>query len=667
MRNRRGSTGQEDTERVNRADWHRERPFGRGDRDKQGNDAERRSGRIGIGRGRHESGSWRTPPASASLDPDWEMPLRSALHDKDRRANKDSRVEEPEWLDEPMSTNESAPKVETKPKTAEDFQRWKDQMKGIKTETEKKPEESNNRPTSAKDSNDTSKPAAPLAMDEGLGKLTGWSSTKTVEAKSEGFKPVTGQPKASRFKNFFVPKEQSLQLQGETQSDITSKTATNGKDADKEGFDLILKKLAAQNIQGSSGPEEVGAQPNPLGALFGNNTNGREQPNNTQMHHEDQQDRRMSGFGSWSPTTQRQASSQISTQKAEPVSRTPQNENLFQDLNTLTAPRNQQAEQQPDAKRDLLLSLMKNHPFATSQQQPPPPSHQPPDDPDFQIFLNNDPPQQPAPRSSRGPPSGFFDERFANDFDRQQQQQHQPQQRPMDYEQEMLRRRSSQPQPGPHLFFDDPAISNFQRRSQMLEPEQRFQGNPTGLGQTLPMFDGPFQGGGPTGPPQQHLQQQHASQIPPPQQRQEVGPPPGFNLSPFRNPQQQPPPPSTAFPPGFNPNQASFNMNRNLPPMDGHPGLNRQMSLPPGGGGPNGPPPHMFPGGLPPGAPPGFFNNGPPSAPPPGFHGFPGGPQGFSPDGVPLGRGAGMQGGVGVGQQTNGRGQAFNMDGRMFR
>ena len=641
---------------MNRGEWSRDRPLGRGERDKHGNDPERRPGRVGMGRARHESGSWRTPPASAGLDGEWEGQTRNVLNDRDRRTNRDFRVEqEPEWLDEPEAAFESTTKADNKPKTAEDFQRWKDQMKGARAETEKKVEDSGDAPTNAKDANNASKITTPVTVDEGLGKLSGWGFTQTAEAKGDGLKSTTAQPKSSRFRSFFGPKEQSSHSQIELQADATSNTSANGKDADKEGFNLIMRRL----VQSSSGPEESGIAANPMSALFDNMTDSKERSHERQTPDDEQHGPRTSGLNRWSPESQRQSLGQNPTPKAENFSHTPHNENFLQDLDNLTTPRNQQPERQSDAKRDLLLSLMRNQPSNALQQSRLPPP-QPPDDPDFQIFLTNESPQQPAPRSSRGPPSGFFDERFANDFDRQQQQQHPPK-AATNYEQEILGRRPSQPQRGPNNFFDDPAISNFQRRNQIPEQEQRFQGNPIGMGPNLSMFDPPF-----PGPPQQHLQQQHSSQAQPSQQRQDVVPPPGFNLPPFRNPQQQPPPLSAGFPPGFNTNQGNFGVNRNLPPLDGHPGLNRQMSLPPGGG-PNGPPPHMFAGGPPPGAPPGFFNNAPPSAPPPGFPGFPGGPQAFGPDGLPGGRGGGIQNGMGGGQQGNGRSQPFGMDGRMFR
>ncbi|KAF2239870.1 hypothetical protein EV356DRAFT_495684 [Viridothelium virens] len=669
VRNRKGSTGHEDTERMNRGDLIRDRPFGRGDRDRHANEPERRPGRGGVGRGRHESGSWRTPPASAGLDVDWEMPLRHGMNDKDRRTNRDFRNEqEPEWLDEPAASFESTTKHDSKSHTAEDFQRWKAQMKGNKAETEKKTEESNKTPTSAKASKPASKPTTPLAVDEELGKLSGWGSTKTTEAKSEGIKSASGPVKESRFKSFFSPRDQPSHIEASSQAENTTATATNDKDPDKEGFNLIMQKLLAQNLQSSSQSDNTSIQSNPLGTLFGNMNESKEQSYGQKKQYDEKRDPRQSGFDPWSPLSQRPSSGLVPPPQVEQSSRTPQCESAFQDFSTRTAPRNQQDEQQAlaDARRDLLLSLMKAHPNVGVEAPPAFADHHSPDDPDFQIFINDEPPQQPAPRSSRGPPSGFFDERFANDFDRQQQQQQpkQHQQPPLDYEQEMLGRRPSHPQRGPNNFFDDPAISNYQRRNQIPEPEQRFTGNPIGPGSNLPFFDGPFQGGAiPLA--QQHQQQQHSSQTQTPQQRHDVGPPPGFNLPPFRNPQPQPPPLSAGFPPGFSPNQGNFNMNRNIPPMDGHQG-NRGMALPPPGGGPNGPPPHMFPGGGPPGAPPGFFNNGPPSAPPPGFPGFPGGPQGFGPDGLSVGRGTGIHGGLG-GQQGNGRGQPFGMDGRMFR
>ncbi|KAI9667763.1 MAG: hypothetical protein M1821_000580 [Bathelium mastoideum] len=669
VRNRKGSGGQEDLERTNRRDWNHETPLGRGERDRQGNDGERRPGRVGIGRGRHESGSWRTPPASAGLNVEWEMPHRSAVNERDRRGNRDFRAEqEPEWMDEAAPNFESAAKIDNKPKTAEDFQRWKDQMRGIKTETEKKPDGRNDTPTSVKDSNDASKPATPLVVDEGLGKLSGWGATKATEVKGDGTKPFSGQPKASRFKSFFGPKETPPLIQADSQPESIGSPMENGKDADKEGFNLILKKLAAQNVQ-SPRPEESNVPSNPLGALFGNMNESKNRAQEIHALPNEQPDPHRSDFGPWSPSNQQQQGlGQAPTPRTEQALRTPQSEAFFKDLHTVSDSRNQPLERQPDTKkRDLLLSLMKNQPVTAAQPPPRPRSHQLPDDPDFQIFLNNETPQQPAPKSSRGPPSGFFDERFANDFDRQQQQQ-QPQPAPMEYEQEMLGRRPSHPQRGPNNFFDDPAFSHFQRGNPMPEAEQRFQGNPVGgPGPNLPMFDGPFQPGATMAPPQHLQQQQHSSQAPPPQQRHDVGPPPGFHIPPFRNPQQQPPPLSAGFPPGFNSNQANYGLNRNMPPMDGHPGLNRQMSLPPGGGGPSGPPPHMFPGGPPSGAPPGFFNNGPPNAPPPGFPGMPSGPQGFGPDGLVLGRGGGLHGGVGGGQQGSGRGQAYGMDSRMFR
>ncbi|KAL9088444.1 MAG: hypothetical protein Q9165_006168 [Trypethelium subeluteriae] len=668
VRNRKGSTGHEDMEKMNRGDLVRDRQVGRGDRDRHANETERRPGPRGVGRGRHESGSWRTPPASAGLDVDWQMPPRHAMNDKDRRTNRDFRGEqEPEWLDEPAASFESTTKHDSKSHTAEDFQRWKAQMKGNKAETEKKTEESNKTPTSAKATKPASKPTTPLAVDEELGKLSGWGSTKPTEAKSEGIKSASGPVKESRFKSFFSPRDQPSQIEASIQAENTSTTTVNDKDPDKEGFNLIMQKLLAQNLQSSSQSDDPGIQANPLGTGFGHMDDGKEQSYGQKKQYDEKRDPRQSGFEPWSPLSQRPSSGLVPTSQAEHSSRTPQSESTFQDFSTRTAPRNQRDEQQAlaDARRDLLLSLMKAHPNVGVEPPPPFADHHSPDDPDFQIFINDEPPQQPAPRSSRGPPSGFFDERFANDFDRQQQQQQpkQHQHTSLDYEQEILGRRPSHPQRGPNNFFDDPAISNYQRRNQIPESEQRFAGNPIGPGPSLPFFDGPFQGG-PLPSTQQH-QQQHSSQAQPPQQRHDVGPPPGFNLPPFRNPQQQPPPLSAGFPPGFNPNQGNFNVNRNIPPMDGHPG-NRGMTLPPPGGGPNGPPPHMFPGGAPPGAPPGFFNNGPPSAPPPGFPGFPGVPQGLGPEGLPVGRVTGMHVGLG-GQQGNGRGQTFGMDGRMFR
>ncbi|KAI9693506.1 MAG: hypothetical protein M1820_009194 [Bogoriella megaspora] len=673
LRNRKGSSGQEDADRAPRGEWNRDRvSVGRGEREKQGADLERRPGRIGAGRGRHESGSWRSPPPSAGVDGEWEMPSRNGISDRDRRLPRDSRTErEPEWMDEPVSAID---KSEGKPKTAEDFQRWKaqmDQMKANKEVPDRKLEEEARSSLISKDAGDSQKSATALKFDADFGNLSSWGMSKPTDIAGDmagvSLKSMNPKPKSSKFKGFFAPKEEPAAPTAPSAAQASALSEIGASDEDKAGFNRILQALNAGNAYKHSDSQENNPSRDPLTLPTGNNSLPivDESLKETIKTHEERSDTLPPESSLWPPLNQRQGLGPAAPLRLESNSRSPQNEALFQDLSTLTNPRNQTGDQQPNAKRDLLLSLMGHAPTAaTTQQVPRPPSHQPPDDPEFQIFLNNEPPQQPAPR--RGPNSGFFDERFVNDFDRQQQQQQQNQ---SDFGRDLLGRRPSQSQSqrAPRNILDDPAISEFQRHNPMSEQEQRFQGNPIGFGSNPPIFDGAFPGGNIPPPPQHQFQHsaQQGPQGPQQQQRHDPGPPPGFSMASFRNHQQQPqmpqPPLSSGFPPGFNPNQGNFSMNRNLPPMDGHPSLNRQISQPPGPGGPggpSGPPPHnLFPGGPPPG-----FFNGPPNGPPPGFPGFPPGMQGFGPDGGSLGRGVG-----GNGQQGMARGQAFDMNGRMFR
>lgn len=166
--------------------------------------------------------------------------------ERDRRSDLDwtrnNRVAEqdPEWLIEPAQTEQS------RGRTQEDFQLWKQQMRAAadrekgETAAEQRIEEKEEiaRPTAV----------SPLGAEGGFDKLLGmWGESKKSE-HAEPTKTQNTKPRPSRFAGFFAPHEDNGHIASDTTIPPPSASANHGVNEDKEGFQRILQMLGGATL-----------------------------------------------------------------------------------------------------------------------------------------------------------------------------------------------------------------------------------------------------------------------------------------------------------------------------------------------------------------------------------------------------------------------------------
>lgn len=631
----RKSVGQEDFERFSRngernreknleSELENEGPARRGNRDR----TEQRWGRRDDAKEETTKpavqGGWRDRDRERERERGGE---RGGEREWNRGGNK--AEEDPEWMDTKIE------KKESKPRTQDDFQRWKEQMRAKDAPAELR-----------EDSRDisTEKPAsvaitatpmltAPLhtpSTEPTQGVLFGnWSRDKGADLASP--ETITTKPKPaqkSRFMTMFAKPEESPAPSQPQAPPLTSSTPMSEPNADREGFQRILQMLGQVNVSGppapppglpapTNGTRHGGGisldfhQHSPLPEL----QNNRPPPPRNQEHQNildsilgqrpsepEPRQPQQARFNSMSPDNAlheqfRQPRPESSRPEdhfpvQQPHSRpnNPQDANLAAILNSRAREESQRDQEVKRRERDFLLTLMQQPSRATPPQllnqnlprQTPEPQNMP-----FFDQMGQRSQGQP-PKGRGGLPPGFMEdprlfnenEMMRRDAERREQELRQQLNMQQQQQQDVMRAKNSRMSIG-FSGHDDP-IMGLQRRTTGGDPRPM-----TNMGiPSQPMPDMSYMGGrGQPGMP------------PTPQERPNIAPPPGFG-----GPMRQPPglggpnPPQQMGPggPGF----SAGNTPLGHPPGFPAPGSMRGMGFPggPGGNGPpQGPPQGYFP------------------------------------------------------------------------
>jgi hypothetical protein len=623
----RKSIGQEDFERFGGRNGDRNREKQEGDLE---NDAaprrttrERAEPRWGRREETKDEGT------KAGLQGGWRERDRDREREKERDWTRGAvRAEEdPEWMDTKVE------KKEFKPRTQEDFQRWKEQMKAKETPAEEKDE---HRAMAGDMSTATSATVPPMltqplhvpsGAEPTQGILFGnWGRDKAVDINAA--ETVTAKPKPdkkSRFMNMFAkPEEPSAPAHIPAPIPASPPTAMEGN-ADKEGFQRILQMLGQVNVGGA--PAGQASSPVPTNGMRQGGGVSLDFHQQTPPPPEQQSSRpprtleqqnilenilaqrpsapesrpsQQSRFNSMSPENalheqfrhpRGEASMPEEHFHQQPPSRNANlpDPNLAAILNSRAREESQRDQATKQRERDFLLTLMQQPSRATPPQMAIPNLPRQNQENHLAAFFDQ-PRQQPQapPKGRPGLPPGFMeDPRMFNENemarrDAERREQELRQQINMQQQQQEAMRAKNARMPMGFPGHED-AIIGVQRRNTAGEPRPM-----TNMGiPSQPVPDMPFMGGrGQPGMP------------PTPQERGNIAPPPGFGGGPMRQP------------PGLN-------------------GPNPQQQIGIGG-------PSFSAGNTPLGHPPGF-------APPGnmrggmGFPGGPGGPGGNGMQGLPQG------------------------------
>lgn len=520
---------------------------------------------------------------------------------KDRRWGNEGPENTPEWsLDAPVEEKAKTNQI----KTAEDFQKWKEQMQG-KDKVLATPAEENKHEESSFFGLEKQKVETTLEMNNGPDKFFGsWiggkEGTTPDEPKLEAVPKAKTVGKASRFTSFFTPHEEpqrrvtepppppsSAPLQGGLASFFggnlgggqpnPNSSNDQSEAAEKEAFQSLLQKLQHQTLSasGATPPADASRQPKPP-AL------------------EKQRNELRSPPGA-EPFQQYRAER---PEEAHPSTRNPQ-QSLQQDILN----QRQMTGSQPTFRPEQVLQeLLGQRHSAMSQPSRPdlPPARN--SNAEFLMGLVQGARAAPDTRPTeqtllRMPP---------RTVDRMMQQQ------AMEREQEMQREAAQRERSSSHTQrqvrpVPPPGFMPFDEATAYRGPPQheRQQGNPPQPTQILQRPP----------PPGLDMGWDRQPQIPP-QHRvaQNIAPPPGLANGPSNGPNRGMPMPQNMYPPGFP--MGAF------PPPDIMAGPPRNMQMQP---------------------PPGFFSPPPPGFMPPGMNGFQG-PEGMS-FGTPFdGRGPPPQG-----------------------
>lgn len=257
----RKSIGQEDFERFTRngtGDRARERPDG----DVEADGAHRRATRERTEPRWGRRDDAKDDAAKPAVQGGWRERDRDRERDKpgerDWHRNGTARAEEePEWLDT------KAEKKEFKPRTQEDFQRWKEQMRAKDTPTDEKdeaPETAADKLTATSITSSamlTQPMHAPFAAEPTQGILFGnWGRDTGAEAALP--EPIAAKPKTdkkSRFMTMFAKPEESSPSMQPPAPLPASPAPVMEPNADKEGFQRILQMLGQVNVGGPAPPQ----------------------------------------------------------------------------------------------------------------------------------------------------------------------------------------------------------------------------------------------------------------------------------------------------------------------------------------------------------------------------------------------------------------------------
>lgn len=637
----RKSLGQEDFERFHRnGDRNRDKHEGDPEMDvapRRGN-RERNEPRWGRRDDKDEG-------TKTGVQGGWRERDRDRERDNGREWNRGGNrgEEDPEWMDTKVE------KKEFKPRTQEDFQRWKEQMRAKDTPAGEK-EESREVPAEISTAVSITAPPmltaplhAPSAAEPTQGILFGnWGRDKSAEippAETISAKPKPD--KKSRFMTMFAKPEESQAPSQMPAPAPASPAPAMEANADKEGFQRILQMLGQVSTGPSPGPQPPTSMPTPTNGMrqgggvsldFHQQSpppdlqHGRPPPRTLEqqsiLEHilapragpPDSRPSQQSRFNSMSP--ENALSEQFRPPRPDsghpedhyphqppPQRNAPQDANLAALLNSRQREDTQRDQVTKQRERDFLLNLMQQPSRATPPQVQghnlPRPSQEAHNMPFFEQSRQQ--PQHPAQHQAKGrgglPPGFMEDPRMFTEnemlrreaADRQLELQHMQRLQQQQQQQQESMRAKNQRMPMGYPTPEDP-LMGLQRRNTGGDPRM-----PTNMGiPSQPVPDMPYMGGrGQPGMP------------PTPQERPNIAPPPGFG-----GPMRQPPGLNGPNPQQMGPGGPSFSAGNT--PL-GHP-----PGFPPGGsirglgfpGGPGGP------GGNGMQGPPGYF-------PPPGYGGPP--------------------------------------------
>lgn len=643
----RKSLGQEDFERFSRnGDRNREKHEGDPETDLATRRTTRERPEQRWGRRDDKEESVKTGVQGGWRDRDRD---RERERDRDWTRSGNKADEDPEWMDTKIE------KQQPKPRTQEDFQRWKESMRAKDAPIEEKHESKEFLTDATTAVGITAAPmlTAPLqtpsTAEPTQGILFGnWGRDKTSDAPPVENTPAKAKTdKKSRFMTMFAKPEESIPPSQSATPSFTAAGPPPEANADKEGFQRILQMLGQVNVGGSAATQPSIPTPTTNGPRHGGGISldmhqqspppepqiarvpGRTMEQQNILENilasrppmPESRPSQQSRFSNMSPDNAtidqfripRPDSSQPEehfSRQPPPQRNNPQDANLAAILNSRAREESQRDQATKQRERDFLLTLMQQPSRATPPQMVAPNLPRNPQENMAFFEQSRQQPQQQV-KGRNGVPPGFMDDqRMFSDNDmmrreaearreqelRQQlsiQQQQQLQQQQQQQQEAMRNKNTRIPMGFPG---HDDALMGLQRRNTGGDPRLA-----TNMGiPSQPTPDMGYMGG--RGQPGMPLT---------PQERPGIAPPPGFG-----GPMRQPPglggPNGQQMGPG-GPNFSAGNTPLGHPPGFPPPGSNmRGMGFPGGPGGPvgngmQGPPQGYFP-------PPGY-------GPPPGMRG----------------------------------------------
>jgi hypothetical protein len=237
----RKSLGQEDFERFQRpSDRNRDKVEG----DPENEAAQRRGARERAEPrwGRREDGKEEGPKAGAQGG--WREREREPNRDREWNRGGVKVEDDPEWMDTKVE------KKDSKPRTQEDFQRWKEQMRAKDTPAEEK-DESRVIPDDISTAMYSTvppmltQPVHTPSIEPTQGILFGnWGREKATDiSATEAISSKPKPDKKSKFMNMFAKKDESAALSQPAAPIPTPPAPVFEGNADKEGFQRILQML----------------------------------------------------------------------------------------------------------------------------------------------------------------------------------------------------------------------------------------------------------------------------------------------------------------------------------------------------------------------------------------------------------------------------------------
>jgi hypothetical protein len=620
----RKSIGQEDFERFTGRNGDRNREKQEGDPE---NDAAAR-------RGTRERAEPRWGRREETKDEGTKTGLQGGWRERDRDRERDNRErdwtrsggrpeEDPEWMDTKVE------KKEFKPRTQEDFQRWKEQMKAKDTPAEEKDDfrEISTAISVTAPPMLTQPLHTPSAAEPTQGILFGnWGRDTAADINSSESISAKAKPdKKSRFMTMFTkPEEQAAPPPQPTVPMPASPMPFMEGNADKEGFQRILQMLGQVNVAGAPVAQPI-PQPSTNGGRQGGGISldfHHQTPPPEPQHSRPTRTLEQQNILENILSQQRPAASETrSSQQSRFSSMSPDNAlheqfrhpraeahipeehflhqqqpsrntvapdaNLAALLSGRAREESQRDQVQKQRERDFLLTLMQQPSRAT----PPQMANQnlPRQNQENHLAAFFDPPrQQPQalPKGRPGPPPGYMED--PRMFNENEMARREAERRELDIrqqlsmqqqQQEAMRAKNARMPMG--FPGQDESILGLQRRNTGGDSRQM-----TNMGiPSQPVPDMPYMGGrGQPGMP------------PTPQERTSIQPPPGFGGAMRQPPGLNGPNPQQQMGPG-GPSFSAGNTPLGHPPGFLPPGNMRGMGYPggPGGNGMQGPPQGYFP------------------------------------------------------------------------